>query len=243
MTRYPVDNTIKQKTKEADEYFYSGRRPEAIRLYNDILYTEPDCVYVLVQRGLALQEERKLSLAIQDYQRAIELDPEYGPAYYGHAWAKGWQHDYEGELTDAQKGYELDPEHPAMYLRRLGAALTGLKRYKDAIKVYNQTLALNLNDEGTLYNRSMCYFQMKQFGLALNDLNHALELDPDWDWAFNQRALVYEQLDKLDEAIKDIDQAIHYNPNYRPALIARPRILRKKRNKQFKEFLKKIFNR
>ena len=87
--RFPTLPEAQKLAREGDRYSHAGDRNEAIRFYNEGLKIEPNCVYILVQRGLALQENRLLDEAIRDYERAISLDPEYGPAYYGRAWAKG----------------------------------------------------------------------------------------------------------------------------------------------------------
>ena len=69
-------------------------------------------------------------------------------------------------------------------------------------------------DEGTIYNRGICYSQMKEYNLALADFTRCLELDPDWAWAFSERGRVYLQLKEFDKAIKDCSNAIKYKPNY-----------------------------
>jgi tetratricopeptide (TPR) repeat protein len=204
-----------------------GPRSAAIKVYSETLKRHPDQVFVLVQRGLALQEERRLEEAIADYDRAIQLDPNYGPAYYGRGWAKDWLQDYKGALADAQQGFRLDPRSPGTYLRRTGSALAGLKRYAEALEAYSQAIALNPADEGTIFNRAICYFESGQYELALKDINRALELDPDWDWAFYRRGQIYERTGELDLAIRDYQQALHYNPGYKPAAEALRRARRR----------------
>jgi Tfp pilus assembly protein PilF len=204
-----------------------GPHSAAIKAYSETLKLHPDRVAVLVQRGLALQEERRLEAAIADYDRAIQLDPNYGPAYYGRGWARDWQKDYAGALADAQQGLRLDPRNPGRYLRRAGSALAGLKRYAEALEAYSKAIALNPADEGTIFNRAICYFESGQYDLALKDINRALELDPDWDWAFYRRGQIYEHTGELDLAIRDYQQALHYNPGYKPAADALRRARRR----------------
>jgi Tfp pilus assembly protein PilF len=63
-----------------------------------------------------------------DFENAIQIDPQYGYAYYGRAWIKSSKGDHQGALVDAQKGMSLDPEHTGMYFRRIGTAYQGLKK-------------------------------------------------------------------------------------------------------------------
>ena len=224
MSRFPSSPQAKTQIEIADQYFYSSRRKEAIAHYNNALSLEPDCVYALVQRGLALQEEGQLEDAMQDYKRAIDLDSQYGPAYYGRGWAKNWLKDYSGELEDARKGLELDPQNPGQYLRRIGAALMGLNRMEEAIQVFSQAIVLAPNDEGTIYNRAVCYLRMGQLESAIKDFDRVIALDSDWAWAYYQRSIAYEQSGDIAQASKDIDAALHFNPNYKPAIQARQRL-------------------
>lgn len=224
MSRFPSSPATKSSIEEADKYYYSSRRKEAIAKYNEALLIETDCVYALVQRGLAFQEEGQLEPAMKDYNRAIELDSEYGPAYYGRGWAKNWLKDYSGELEDAKKGFELDKNNPGMYLRRIGAALVGLNKFDEAVKVFSQAIELNPKDEGTIYNRALCYLRMGQFDSAIKDLDYVLTLDDDWAWAYYHRGVAYEQLGNLSKATEDIKTALHFDPKYAPAIQAQQRL-------------------
>ncbi len=224
MARFPEKEKTKNLAAEGDQFFYSGQRARAVRLFSEALKLEPECVSVLVQRGLALQEDGYPAEAMRDYHSAISLDPRYGPAYYGRAWAKNWRRDFAGELQDAETGLSLDPKNPGMYLRRIGAALTGMRRFREAVEAYTRSIDLNPADEGTIYNRAICYREMGQYSSALEDLKRALELDPDWAWAFHQRGLVHEQMGDLDAALSDFEKALHFDPRYTPSAEARNRI-------------------
>ena len=224
MSRFPTNPEAKKLSGEGDRYYYLGDRNQAIKAYNAALKIEPDCVYILVQRGLALQENGLVKEAIRNYEQAIASDPEYGRAYYGRAWAKGWKKDFQGELMDAQKGYQLDLGNKSMYLRRIGSAYSGLNKFYEAIKAYSIAIEINPRDEGTIYNRALCYIKMKEYDLALRDLDRALELDPDWDWAFFQKGLVHEQLGHYPTAHENYEKALQYNPHYGPAIEGRSRV-------------------
>lgn len=231
--RFPTLPEAQKLAREGDRYFHAGDRNEAIRFYNEGLKIEPNCVYILVRRGLALQENRLLDEAVRDYDQAISLDPEYGPAYYGRAWAKGWKGDYKGELKDAQKGFQLDPGNTGMYLRRFGSAYSGLNRFDEAIKAYSKAIEINPSDEGTIFNRALCYKKVEKYDLAMRDLDRALELDPDWDWAFFQKGLLHEDLGNFGEALNNYEKALLYSPRYEPALEGRSRVQKKFGRKPF----------
>lgn len=233
MARFPTSPQVIAIVEQADHYFYSGHRKEAIAHYSKALSIEPDCVYALVQRGLALQEDQHLDNAINDYNKALKLDPQYGPAYYGRGWAKSRLKDFSGELEDAYTGLKLDPDNPGMYFRRIATALTGLKRYDEALQVFSRAIDLDSNDGGTILNRGVCYLQINEFDKAIKDFDKAIALDPKWTWAYFLRGVAYEKLGNPN-AIKDIETALHYDPNYQPAIEAKQRLLRQHKSNMTK---------
>ncbi len=208
MARFPSTQESQHLSNEAVFAAYNRQPRKAHTLYARALQAEPDCVYLIVQYGLFLQECGELGRARRLYERAIELDPEYGPAYYGRGWLKGWCRDYEGELADARRGYRLDPVHGSMYLFRIGAALAGLGRYRDALDAYSRVIAAEPQDENALFSRATCYARMGRHSFALRDLDRALELRPGWEWALRQRAITHEHLGRLDDAYRDIREAL-----------------------------------
>ena len=208
MPRYPLQNNTRKLIAQADKYFYAGSRVAAISLYNQALASEPECIYALVQRGLSLQGEGRIAEAKKDFDLAISLDPKYGPAYYGRGWVRHDLKDYPGELEDARKGYQLEPGNPGSYLRRMGAAQEGLRKFEEAIESYTKAIQLNRRDKTSLYNRANCCIELSDFARALVDLNRALELDAKWVEALTSRAYIFEKTSRINEALRDYKLAL-----------------------------------
>ena len=74
---------------QAQRYHADGQFEQAIEVYTHILAQRPGQVPILVQRGLALQEAGDHDASVADYDRALVLDPDYGPAYTGAAGRAG----------------------------------------------------------------------------------------------------------------------------------------------------------
>jgi len=56
--------------------------------------------------------------AIADFNKAIELSPKYGAAYYYRGYSKATLEDHRGAIADFTKVIELDPKDETAYLRR-----------------------------------------------------------------------------------------------------------------------------
>lgn len=217
-TRYPTTQQGHQMAQNAEQLQAAGKRREAANIYRNILEIEPNCAYVIVKLGTSLQEDGRIPEAIQLCTLAIKIDPQFGYAYYARGWAKHFINDFQGELDDAMYGMQLDSENKGMYLRRIGAAYAGMKRFPEALRYYSQAIDLNPKDEGTLYNKGLCYAEMGEYAKAIEEFSKALQLDPDWDWALLQRAQAYLYSGNKKKALEDINETLRLYPNHQNAL-------------------------
>jgi tetratricopeptide (TPR) repeat protein len=82
--------------------------------------------------------------AIEDYNKAIELDPKFAIAYTNRGVAYDKLKEHEKAIEDFNKAIELDPKNVAMYLN-LSEAIIIMGDYKSASK--NIAKALYLSPE------------------------------------------------------------------------------------------------
>jgi adenylate cyclase len=93
-----------------------------------------------------------LSVAVELFRRAIELDPGYGPAYAGLATAHSTLYEWFGakdaDLVAAerasQRALELAPDLAEAHVAR-GCALSLMKRYEEASREFEEATRLNPN--------------------------------------------------------------------------------------------------
>jgi len=181
MTSPDLQNQIQQLLEKAAALRTDGQWSQAVEIYSQIIKLAPMYVPAYVERGLLIHEMGNPERAFQDFESAINLDAQYGPAYYGRGWVKHTRGDFNGEMQDAKKGLLLDRQNAGMYYRRIGAAHQGLEQYQEAIEAYNEAIKFyDGKDEGTIYNRGLCYMEINEYASALSDFNMSLELDPDW---------------------------------------------------------------
>lgn len=93
----------------------------------------------LKKKGNEYLKNKDFDKAIEYYTEAIKLNDKNHVFYSNRSAAylsKGWS---DSALKDADKCIEIKPDWPKGYGRK-GAALHGLKRYDDAIKIYETAL-------------------------------------------------------------------------------------------------------
>jgi tetratricopeptide (TPR) repeat protein len=215
MTSPAPQNQIRRLLEQAAAQRSNGQWSQAVETYSQIIKLAPMFAPAYVERGLLIHEMGDPEKAFHDFENAIKLDGQYGPAYYGRGWVKHTRGDFDGEMQDAKKGLLLDRQSAGMYYRRIGAAYQGLDQYQEAIEAYNNAIEFyEGKDEGTIYNRGLCYMEINDYASAQTDFNRCLELDPDWAWAFAARAKTWLAMDNCEKAIADCSQAITFQPDY-----------------------------
>jgi tetratricopeptide (TPR) repeat protein len=80
--------------------------------------------------------------ALEDFSRAIKIDPQRADGYLGRANALNTLGRYEESLEDYAKALEIDPKLANAYVNR-GIAYSHLGEYKKAIADYERGLELD----------------------------------------------------------------------------------------------------
>jgi tetratricopeptide (TPR) repeat protein len=87
-------------------------------LWADIHQKFPKYAVAYNQLGLAYAAKGQLDLAIQDYNKAIELDPTYTAAYYNRGVVHHTKDQFDLAIQDYCKAIELDPKLASAYFNR-----------------------------------------------------------------------------------------------------------------------------
>jgi tetratricopeptide (TPR) repeat protein len=126
-----------------------------------------------LNRGTREFEAGDLEGALAEFNRAIELDPNYSAPYFSRGLLRRRQADYDGAISDFTKAIALNPFAEA-YLDR-GAARKDKGDRDGAIADYTKAIELNDKYADAYYNR----------GIALDDKGE------------HDRAIKYEQEDSV----------------------------------------------
>ncbi|MCC5943097.1 MAG: tetratricopeptide repeat protein, partial [Balneolaceae bacterium] len=116
--------------------------------------------------------------AIEDYTKAIELDPQYKEAYDSRGWHKHLLSDYRGAIVDYTKAIEIDPESKmslGIYSRR-ALSKERLDDYRGAIADYNKIIEINPQNIRGYYNRGWAKLELGDIHGGCLDWSKAGEL-------------------------------------------------------------------
>ncbi|MEH2244633.1 tetratricopeptide repeat protein [Nostoc sp.] len=171
-----------------------------------------DAQQKLYQEGVNKYDAGNYEGAVEDFNQAIELDPQNALAYNRRGDAYYRLGDYEQAQADSSQAILLNPQDANAYFDR-GFAFSELGKYKEAIADYTQAIKLNSKDAYAYYGRGLARTQRKDNKGAIGDFSKAIALKPQYTEAYLQRGILRRRLRQRLEAIQDFDTVIKINPS------------------------------
>ena len=150
--------------------------------------------------------------AIADYDRAIELKPDYAEACFSRGVAKGCLGDYRGAIADCDRVIEFKPDDAEAYFLR-GIAKGGLGDHDGAIADFDQVIESKPDYVEAYFLRGSDKFALGDYEGAIADSDRAIELKPDYVNAYYTRGVAKGSLGDYRGAIADYDRAIELKPD------------------------------
>lgn len=168
------------------------------------------------EKGNDYYEQGDYDKAIEAYNMAIILNPNFLECYFNRALCYYNKKNYDKAIEDYTRAIEIDPDNPLIYNNR-GDAYYRKQDFEKAIADYDKAISLKKDYLKAYYNRGLAYACLQDYESAVENFTRVTEIDPDFAEAYNARGLAYEYLEKFDEAIADYEKALQINPNFTEA--------------------------
>lgn len=163
-------------------------------------------------RGLAYARSNQYEESIEDFNKALGLNPKYAGAYNNRGNAYHGLKQYEKAIEDYNRAVELNQNLTVTYYNR-GNAYYELNNYKKAIKDFNKALELNPKDAGAYANRGITRLQTNEdLDKAIGDFKHARSFFEEKDkermlgfieWAKARKAMNLKNWDAFRERMNE----------------------------------------
>ncbi len=127
------------------------------------------------KKGDSYQEKGQWDKAIAEYNKAIELNPEYAEAYYNRGIAYGNKGQYDQAISDYTKAIELNPRYAMAYVTR-GSAYRQKGQFDQAISDFNKVIEINPEFAEAYFNRALTYTIKGEYDKAWEDVHKAQSL-------------------------------------------------------------------
>ncbi|MBM4089166.1 MAG: tetratricopeptide repeat protein [Planctomycetes bacterium] len=146
----------------------------------DILERDPENLAALSARAASYWYSEQCVEAADDYSRLVDLMPNASHAYSGRGQVYAEMGEYDAALADLDKAVELARQAKsklilAYALNGRALALTGLQRFEDAARDFEQSVQLCPDNAWVHYNRGLMYRTMGDLAQARECLVLALK--------------------------------------------------------------------
>ncbi len=140
--------------------------------WNDMIskyQTIPEAYY---SRGVVLFDEKKFDQAMPDFDKTIELNPNYVQAYINRGDIYLYANKFEEALADFNKAIQLRPDFELGYYNR-GVVFYNQKKYKEALIDYNKAITLKPDYAQAIYSRGLAKYFLGKADSACVDIKQA----------------------------------------------------------------------
>jgi tetratricopeptide (TPR) repeat protein len=154
---------------------FLNRYEEAIETYKKINQLKLDARNFL-KIGVCYYNKKNIDEAINNYDKAIELNPNFTEAYFNKGICLSNQQKKEEAIEVFNKAIEIANNDAELYLNR-GYCYFSLKNFRKAIKDFNKAIELRPNFSEAYCRKAACYQEMKKVEEALLEYKHAIEIN------------------------------------------------------------------
>lgn len=166
---------------------------------------------VFYQHGLDYLEQGEYQAAIEQFNRAAQLDPNSADIYANRGLAHHWL-DAPGEANaDYSRAIELDPDYYLTYYNR-GVSFDDRGDHERAVADYRRAVERNPEDSSSHNNLAwgLAYYLDTDYEEALEHALKSVELESN-DYNQDTLALVYLKLERYEEALEHYNAALTLN--------------------------------
>jgi tetratricopeptide (TPR) repeat protein len=164
-------------------------------------------------QGIEKAKEGDWHGAETNFDRAIEMKPDFAFAYNNRGIAKKIRHDWAGAIDDYSKAIELKTNFALAYNNR-GFARYVLSELDDALDDFNKAIELKPDFAYAYNGRGITKYKKGDLDGAISDYTKAIVLKPDFAMAYQNRGFaLMNKADGYDNAKADLDKSAALEPD------------------------------
>lgn len=175
--------------------------------------TEKQVAYAFNNRANAHDYFGRSRAAIEDYSRALALDPHFVNARYNRGTTYLALEDFPDAIADFNAVLKLEPGRADAFNNR-GLALLARGDLADAIDDFTSAVRLDAGYAYAFNNRGVAWRRMGDISLAIEDFCRAIDQKPDYVGALNSRGELHLATGDRGAALSDFRRALKVDPEH-----------------------------
>ncbi|MBF0358738.1 MAG: tetratricopeptide repeat protein [Magnetococcales bacterium] len=218
----------------AIEHFNAHRFDEADKLCTAIIQTAPNHIDAINLLGVIAQAINRHDLAVEQFQRAINIDASRGLLYFNLAISLNSSGERKEAITALESALEKEPGNRqiADYLHAVindnphereenalkkGVSFHNAGRFKEAIECYKEALAIQPDNPITLSNMGTALQSIGMVEEGISSCKKAISIAPDYADPYNNLGYALQEKGRHQEAVNSFQKAVSINPGYSKA--------------------------
>lgn len=195
-----------EKLAEGRTLMQQGKFRDAIQPLNAAIDADDKNYEAFNSRAVAYFELKDYENALLDYERAIQLNPDFYKPYYNRAKLKTARGETDAALKDYAEAIRRSPDMSDIYLDR-GQLFANSGNLTSALSDFNQAIQLDSKNSLAYFNRGNIRFQQEEFAEALDDFTQTVQLDTKFGKAFNALGVTQVMLNQRESGCLSLKQA------------------------------------
>ena len=167
--------------------------------------------YRVANQAFELMQNNQMTEAIQEWRKALELDPDDAGAHFSLAVALTGNNEERDAVEEYRKACELDVHH-AGWFAHFAASLAQTGDLAGAVENYRKSLALDPSSAGAEADLGAVLFESGQPQEGYEHLRKAIELAPEFPDAHNELGTALAKSGRTDEAVDELQKAVALLP-------------------------------
>ena len=205
-------NMTREQVESVLLLYNNGKIEEAINTIKELNESYPNVPLLFNLLGACYQSLSNFDAAMQMFQTATKLKPDYAEAYFN----QGVVFKHLSKLDESIKAYKktiaLNPNYPDAH-NNLGNLYKEIGNRDDAIESYEWAIAYRPEFEITHLNLGVLYSEFDQ-EVAIKHYQKAIAIKPGYSEAHYNLGSTLRHLGRKADSIKSYEKAIEFNPHY-----------------------------
>lgn len=205
-------------------YNEAGAYKKAIKYFNKVIEANKEHVAEAYNnRGNSYQYLKNIHAALNDYNKAIQLDSNLALAYNNRGSATYYNQDIEQPsrpdieraIKDFSKAVQINPYFCTAWSNK-GLGFIFLKQYDSAVATLDKAIHCNDANPRNYLNRGMAKAELNKDREAITDIQTALQLHSNLPEAYIEAGKVYLKMGDYDKAKENFNHILDRFPDYSP---------------------------
>ena len=218
----PPDTPLSELISSAKTHLAKGSPRDALVYFDAAVSRDPTNYITLFQRGAAYLSIGKNSLASEDFNRVLELKPNFEGALVQRSRLQARSAHWEGALRDLESAGKKDSvEYNELEEARTAAGLAVAAEKKgdwEACVTQAGVAILKASTDLTLRKtRSHCRLERGEVEEGVSDLAHVLQISPGLvEPHLQMSSMLFYALGDSDRGLAQIRRCLHADPDSKP---------------------------